>query len=190
MNARGIGIVGVLIACVVGGVSSYALAEPPVLKPPAAEPGQPPWEYRLEDVRIELETHSPSGQCPLHLIAITGDGSGSWGCEGSDEAPLRVTVTEDEIVGFLNLAYNAYFFDMRPRYVGTFQVAVRDGGMASVVGTVVAGGKWRALTVTIGDYTKRVEAVDAYPEGLEELIAFLRRFADRAAEQLGGRPSN
>ena len=190
MRACGFGIVGVLIACVAVGIPSHAPADPPGVYKPPAEPGQPPWEYRLADVRVELETHSLSVQCPLHIKTITGDGLGSWGCEGSSEDHLHFTVTEDEVLDFLNRAYNAYFFDMHSRYAGTLRVVVRDDGLASVIGTGNLGGKWYALTVTIGDYTKRVEAVDGYPEGLEELIAFFGKFADRAAEQLGGRPSN
>ena len=54
----------------------------------------------------------------------------------------------------------------------------------------MAGGQWRVLTVTIDDYSKRVEATNRYPEELGELIDFILGFADRAAEQLGGRPSN
>ena len=172
MRAIVLGTVGVLIALAAIGVPSHAPAESSGVQPPAREPGQPPWEYRLADVCVELETHSLSRQCPLHLITITGDGSATWGCEDSDEDPLRFTVTEDEVLDFLNRAYNAYFFDMHSRYAGTLRVVVRDDGLASVIGTGNLGGKWYALTVTIGDYTKRVEAVDGYPEGLEEILVF------------------
>ena len=190
MRTLALGTVGVLIALAAVGIPSHAPAELSGVQPPAKEPGQPPGEYRLADVRVELETHSFMGQCQLHVVTMTGDGSGSWGCEGSNEDPLRFSVTEDEVLDFLNRAYDAYFFDMRSRYAGNLEVTVGDDGLARVIGTGIARGKWYALTVTIGDYTKRVQAEDRYPEDLGELIGFMRGFADRAAEQLGGRPSN
>ena len=190
MRAIVLGTVGVLIALAAVGVPSQAPAESSGVQPPAREPGQPPWEYRLADVCVELETHSLSRQCPLHLVAITGDGSGTWGCEDSDEDPLRFTVTEDEVLDLLSRVYSAYFFHMPPRYASTLEVVVGEDGLARVLGTGVAGGQWRVLTVTIDDYSKRVEATNRYPEELGELIDFILGFADRAAEQLGGRPSN
>ena len=116
---------------------------------------------------------------------MTGDGSGSWGCTGSTTAPLLFSVTEDEVLDFLTRAYNARFFDMPPRYGGDYRLVVHDDGLVGVLGTAHTDGTARALTVQMGEYTKRVEAVEPCPEELLELMGFMRGFADRAAEALG-----
>ena len=185
--------VGILIAVVIAGISSYALAETSDAYVPPRELGRPPWEYQLADVCVELESHSHWGECPVRLVTIAGDGVGVCACENAEPAEQdrrRFTVTEDEVLDLLGRLYNAYFFDMPSRYSGTQQVVVGEDGLARVQGTAVAGQKWRALTVTIGDYTKRVEARDSYPEELRELLGFIQEFAHRCIDQAGGRPSN
>ena len=183
-------LVGVLVAVVVAGSPVPAAGGASDAYVPLKDPGQPPWEYRLADVRVELESHSPFSQCAVHLITIRGDGSGECKCEGSDQEPRGFTVTEDEVLGLLSRAHNVYFFDMPPSYHGTLQVVVGEDGLARVCGTADVGGKWRGLTVTIGDYTKRVEARDGYPEELRELMGFIQEFALRCIDESGGRPSN
>jgi len=190
MRAVRFAVAGVLIAFVVGAVTPRALGGSSEALDPQWEPVRPPWRFRLADVCVELETHSLDQECWRHLVTMTGDGSGSWGCTGSTVAPLLFTVTEDEVLDFLTRAYNARFFDMPSRYGGDYRLVVHDDGSVGVLGTAHADGKFRTLSVKIGDYTKRVEAVDPYPEDLRELMDFMRGFADRAAEQLDGRPSN
>ena len=190
MRAVRLVVAGVLIACVVGAVPPHALAAPSEVLEPQPEPVRPPWRFQLADVRVMLETQSLGRECPRHLVTMTGDGSGSSGCTGSTTAPVLFSVTEDEVLDFLTRAYNARFFDMPLRYGGDLRLVVHDGGMVGVQGVAHTDGTVRALTVKIGDYTKRVEAVEPCPEDLRELMDFARGFADRIAEQLYGRPSN
>ena len=176
-------LVGTLIALAFSGVPAVAAGGASDALAPSQDSTRPPWFYRLADVRLELESHSPmSGRGRVHLITIRGDGTGECGLAESDEEPHGFRVTEGEVVGLLDQAYSAYFFDMPSVYHGSLHVRVEEDGSAYVIGTAEGGGDWRALTVTIGEYSKRVEAKDGYPEQLRELIRAVQEFALRCLD--------
>ena len=190
MSAIRLAFVGVLIACAAGATPVRAVPESSEVPDPPSVVDHPPSEFQLSEVRVELETLSIGTECPRHLIAMTGDGLGSWGCIDSTVPPLSFAVTEEEVLDFLTTAYNARFFDMPWLYGGGITLVLHDDGSVRVVGTAQTDGTVRVLTVRIGDYTKRVQAVDPYPGDLRELMDIMRGFADRVAGQLNDRPSN
>jgi hypothetical protein len=149
------------------------------------DPNLPPWEYRLEDVSVELEQHELSVEHRVRLIVVNGDGTGRCqrlDLDPDDENARRFQVTESEVLDLLSRLYNSYYFHMPALYANTTEAHLGDDGFVRPRGSGIAHGKWRVLRVTIGDYTKHVVAKDGYPDELLEVMEFIQEFALRCLD--------
>jgi len=119
--------------------------------------GGPVGPYSLASVTFEYTESGGSGTGPT-ITTVRGDGTGSRVSHpGFDRVESNEFAVEPkQVFKLLDLCYRKGFFDLNDRYGPPNWPRLRPDGMIDVMGTIIADGGGRAVTVRVGNYSKSV----------------------------------
>ncbi|MEK9504394.1 hypothetical protein [Gaopeijia maritima] len=157
-------VAAVLIA--VGAVGAVGAQAQTVGATPS--PVEPPVEYQLDDVEIEIDSRGCGYQlCARYRLTLRGDGGMSvvdrdYTVETTD---ANGSIERAEFVEVLETVYRADFFRLADAYRTTGgRLEVADDGRVRYAGSVWRTHQFdRTITVRIGDYSKSVVGYDGIP---------------------------
>lgn len=158
---------------------------PPLVSatPFSDEKEAPPRSYNLNDVTITLERTVCFGTCPAYSVSVQGDGTVNY--NGAKFVAVLGTkqkqISRDAVVALLHEFYTIDFFILRPEYQNKPDITVNADGTVQETQVMVTDLPSTIVTLTIGDYSKRVLAYYGAPDSIYTLATHIDETTGTAA---------
>lgn len=139
---------------------------------PAGSLSEPPPNFQLEDVTIELERTGCYGTCPAYRLVIRGSGQCTYSGIHHVHQTGEVGFSLDQkvVVELLNEFYAIDFFRLRDQYTQGHYIRLLPNGKLEHSSATIADVPHTIVRLTIAFYSKSVEeAWDMGPQDLTKL---------------------